>query len=218
LERPAVGEVAEVIVGNKEKSRVNQSLSHYKIIKPLGAGGMGEVFLAEDSELERLVALKVLPAEFSQDAERLRRFVQEARAASALNHQNILTIYEIGTANDSRFIASEFIKGETLRQRIQNLSLTETLDITIQIASALQAAHAAGIIHRDIKPENAMLREDNLVKVLDFGLAKLSEPPAIAGGFDADGEAETRRQVHAGGNDSWHCRVHVAGTGAWATG
>ena len=155
-----------------------QTLGRYRILQKLGAGGMGEVFLAEDAELERKVALKILPAEVSMDAERIRRFVREAKAASALNHPNILTIYEIGQATNSRFIATEFIEGETLRGRLNNgsFALGETLDIAVQIASALQAAHAAGIVHRDIKPENIMLRDaDNLVKILDFGIAKLSE-------------------------------------------
>ncbi len=139
---------------------------------------MGEVLLAEDTELERLVALKVLPLDVADNTERIRRFVQEAKAASALNHPNILTIYEIGQMDGSRFIASEFIKGETLRERLKpdkSLSYSQILDIAIQVASALQAAHQANIIHRDIKPENIMLREDGLVKVLDFGLAKLTE-------------------------------------------
>ncbi len=155
-----------------------KQLGRYRIHSEIGSGGMGEVLLAEDTELERLVALKVLPLAVASNTERVRRFVQEAKAASALNHPNILTIYEIGQIDGSRFIASEFIKGETLRERLKpdkSVSYSQILDITIQIASALQAAHQANIIHRDIKPENIMLREDGLVKVLDFGLAKLTE-------------------------------------------
>jgi len=173
-----------------------KQFGRYQIRSQLGAGGMGEVFLAEDAELKRLVALKVLPDEFSNDAERLRRFIQEARAASALNHPNILTIYEIGAANDLRFIASEFIKGETLRQKIQNLSLAETLDIAVQIASALEAAHSAGIVHRDIKPENVMIRPDGLVKILDFGIAKLIEKKAEP--IDAEAATTIKAGTNAG--------------------
>ncbi|MDQ3172133.1 MAG: protein kinase, partial [Acidobacteriota bacterium] len=152
-------------------------LGRYEIRSQLGAGGMGEVFLAWDTELERTVALKMLPADVASDPQRMRRFVQEARAASALNHPNILTIYEIGQSDSARFIATEFIDGETLRQHIKStrLKLSEVLDVTLQMAGALAAAHEAGIIHRDIKPENVMLRRDGIVKVLDFGLAKLTE-------------------------------------------
>ena len=137
---------------------------------------MGEVFLAVDTELERFVALKVLPADVSDDRERIRRFAQEAKAASALNHPNILTIHEIGLVKGTRFIVSEFIKGKTLRDKLksESLNLSETIEIAIQITSALHTAHSSQIIHRDIKPENIMIREDNLVKVLDFGLAKLT--------------------------------------------
>ena len=159
---------------------------HYEIIAPLGAGGMGEVYLAEDTRLRRKIALKILPETIAQDTDRLRRFEQEAFAASALNHPNILTIYEFGTEGATHFLASEFIDGETLRARLQRapLSLNETLDIVVQTAQALSAAHEARIIHRDIKPENVMIRKDGIVKVLDFGLAKLTE---------RRGDAETRR-------------------------
>lgn len=152
---------------------------------------MGEVYLAEDTQLERKVAIKFLSEEFSRDEERLRRFIQEAKAASALNHPNILTIHEIGESDGMRFIASEYISGETLREKIdsQTLDLHNTLEIAIEIASALQAAHANKIVHRDIKPDNVMVREDGLVKVLDFGLAKLTERQA------SDTEAPTRPHV-----------------------
>jgi len=168
-------------------------LGRYEIKSPLGAGGMGEVYLAEDTELERQVALKILLAEVATDEDRVRRFVQEAKAASALNHPNILTVYEIGSFENSRFIATELIKGETLRERLQTepLTLRETLDVAVQIASALNAAHAAGIVHRDIKPENVMLRDDGLAKVLDFGLAKLTDKKIEP----LDTEGETRAQV-----------------------
>ncbi|MDX2031272.1 MAG: protein kinase [Blastocatellia bacterium] len=159
---------------------IGQTLSHYRILRPLGAGGMGEVYLAEDDRLGRKLALKILPEEFMRDASRVRRFEQEARAASALNHPNIITIYEIGHEGEIHFIATEFIEGETLRERMasRGLSLGEALEIAIQAAGALQAAHAAGIAHRDIKPDNIMLRPDGYIKVLDFGLAKLTEQGA----------------------------------------
>ncbi|CAN5582535.1 hypothetical protein BH20ACI3_BH20ACI3_38040 [soil metagenome] len=155
----------------------NTRFGRYEIRSQLGAGGMGEVYLAQDTKLDRKVALKVLLAEIAHDEDRVRRFVQEAKAASALNHPNILTVYEVGDFEDSRFIVTEFIKGITLRERLVNepLALRETLDVAVQVAAALNAAHEAGIVHRDIKPENIMLRDDGLVKVLDFGLAKLSE-------------------------------------------
>jgi len=181
---------------NKELA-ANTNLSHYRIVSKIGAGGMGEVFLAEDTRLRRKIALKILPADLSGDKDRLRRFEQEAFAASALNHPNILTIYEFGAENGVHFLASEFIAGETLRERLQRqrepLSLREVLDIAAQVAAALDAAHQSGIVHRDIKPENIMLREaDGLIKVLDFGLAKLTEKKTAA----VDTEGETRAQVN----------------------
>ncbi len=156
---------------------LSQTISHYRILDKLGSGGMGEVYLAEDTRLGRKLALKILPAEFTQDAERVARFRQEARAASALNHPNIITIYEVGESEGVHFIATEYIEGRTLRHCLQlaGMQLREALEITIQIAGALQAAHEAGITHRDIKPENVMIRPDGYVKVLDFGLAKLTE-------------------------------------------
>src|SRR5438046_10670960 len=137
----------------------NTTLSHYRIVKQLGAGGMGEVYLAEDTRLKRKVALKLLPAEFTQDADRVRRFEQEAKAASALNHPNIITIYEIGQAEGAHYIATEFIDGSTLRQQMTSgkITLQAALDIAMQTTSALVAAHEAGIIHRDIKPETIMM-------------------------------------------------------------
>lgn len=149
----------------------------YSVITSLGVGGMGEVFLAEDTKLGRKVALKTLPAACTNNRERLRRFQQEARAASALNHPNIMTIYEIGGDDAENFIAAEHIEGETLRVRLKRgpIAVDEVLDVAQQTASAISAAHDAGIVHRDIKPENIMLRRDGIVKVLDFGLAKLTE-------------------------------------------
>jgi eukaryotic-like serine/threonine-protein kinase len=159
------------------------NLRHYRILSKLGSGGMGEVYLAQDTTLDRKVALKILSEEFAIEGERKRRFVQEAKAASALNHPNILTIYEIGEAGNHHFIAAEFIDGDTLRVRMRQdtHALNSLLDIAAQIASALQAAHEANIIHRDIKPENVMIRPDGLVKLLDFGIAKVSEPVTTTG-------------------------------------
>ncbi len=170
----------------------NTTLAHYRIVAKIGAGGMGEVFLAEDSRLRRKVALKLLPPEFTHDKQRLHRFEQEAQTASALNHPNIVTIYEVGAEAGVNFIATEFIDGQTLRQKMRSglLPLSETLDIAQQVTSALVAAHQAGIVHRDIKPENIMVRPDGLAKVLDFGLAKLSAPATDA----IDHEANTIAQ------------------------
>ena len=171
------------------------TLGRYKILSPLGKGGMGEVYLAEDTKLERVVALKVLPDDFASDQERMARFVREAKAASSLNHQNIITIHEIEEVDSVNFIATEYIEGETLRQRMGRgrLPVAEAIDVAAQVASALAAAHEAGIVHRDVKPENVMLRRDRLVKVLDFGLAKLTEQHG-AGGVDT--EAATRALVN----------------------
>jgi len=150
---------------------------------------MGEVYLAQDTKLDRRVGLKILPQEFAQDAERMRRFVQEAKSASALNHPNIITIHEIGDADGAHFIATEYVEGETLSRRLRTepMSLGSALEIAIQIASALQAAHNAGIVHRDIKPDNVLIRPDGFVKLLDFGIAKLTEKT----GEPIDEEAET---------------------------
>src|SRR6266571_1025459 len=173
-------------------------LGPYTVLSPLGSGGMGEVYLAEDTRLHRKVALKILPADLASDRNRMRRFNQEAMAAAALNHPHIAHIYEIEEIDGVHFIAMEYIDGETLRERITRggLNLNETLEIGVQIAAALSAAHSAGVTHRDVKPDNIMLRQDGYVKVLDFGLAKLSEPPAVAGGLNADTEAPTRALVN----------------------
>lgn len=151
---------------------------------------MGEVYLALDTKLNRKVALKILPADVSSNQDRMRRFVQEAKAASALNHPNIITIHEIDETDSSQFIATEFIDGETLRERISSapMKLGEVLDVATQISGALSAAHAAGIVHRDVKPENVMLRRDGILKVLDFGLAKLTANESA----DIDTEGPTK--------------------------
>jgi len=165
----------------------------YEIRSKLGAGGMGEVYLAYDSQLHRSVALKILPAELARDQQRMHRFVQEARSASALNHPNILTIHEVGTSDGLNFIATEFVDGENLREyfRHTQIKLSDLLDIAAQIASALAKAHSSGIIHRDIKPENIMVTRDGYVKVLDFGLSKLTEQRV-----SSDSEAPTQALVN----------------------
>lgn len=181
FESPAVEMIAGVVSSESDDdSLVGRSLAQYEIIEKIGAGGMGEVYLAMDTALNRKVALKFLPSFFTQDSERLRRFQQEARAASALNHPNILTIHEVGHLDSAHYIATEFVDGESLRHQINRaqLKITEALDVAVQVASALATAHEAGIIHRDIKPENIMLRRDGIVKVVDFGLAKLTTRPA----------------------------------------
>jgi serine/threonine protein kinase len=173
-------------------------LGRYEIRSKIGARGMGEVYLAQNSKLDRKVALKILPADVAANHDRMRRFVQEAKAASALNHPNIITIYEIEQIDSINFIATEFIDGETLRERMRSppMSLAEVLDVAIQTASALSAAHAANIIHRDIKPENVMVRRDGIVKVLDFGLAKLTADESAT----VDTQAPTRFKTDPGTN------------------
>src|SRR5262245_34863940 len=177
IDSPIFSESEEMTGDDPDESPVGRRIGPYQVVSQLGRGGMGKVFLAEDLRLERKVALKMLPAAFTQNPDRLRRFEREAKAASSLNHPNILTIHEIGEADGAHYIVSEFVEGETLRQQMQRgtLRLTAALDVARQVAGALAAAHAAGIVHRDIKPENVMARPDGLIKVLDFGLAKLTE-------------------------------------------
>jgi eukaryotic-like serine/threonine-protein kinase len=183
IEAPAYTVAAPLIVGSDPPSLQGKSIGHYQIVSLLGKGGMGEVYRARDTRLDRTVALKILPADVAADADRVRRFEREARAASALNHPNILTIYDIGVDDGRHFIAAELVEGVTLRQKLEGrrLSPAEAVEVAAQVASALDAAHGAGIVHRDIKPENVMVRPDGLVKVLDFGLAKLAEaaPPVV---------------------------------------
>ncbi|NNE67429.1 MAG: protein kinase [Pyrinomonadaceae bacterium] len=170
-----------------------KSFGRFSVVSEISEGGMGMVYLAEDQDLDRKVAIKVLPEKFSVDSEGLDRFKQEARAASALNHPNIITVYEIGESEGTNFIATEFIDGKTLRERMEEgrISFDEVLSIVTQTAEALSAAHEAGIVHRDIKPENIMLRPDGYVKILDFGLAKLAENFITASGE----EDQTRKLV-----------------------
>ena len=180
IEEPALVGDANVLLSDDLDDKIDSEIGPYRILQRLGVGGMGVVYLAQDARLDRLVALKILPAYFASDDTRLRRFQREARAASSLNHPNILTIHEVGETDGVYFIATEFIDGETIRQLAaeRQLSLEEILSVAEQVASALAAAHAEGIVHRDVKPENIMRRNDGLVKILDFGIAKLMEPEA----------------------------------------
>jgi serine/threonine protein kinase/Tfp pilus assembly protein PilF len=177
IETSAVGLATKIIQNRQADLLIGLTIGHYKISERIGAGGMGDVYLATDVTAGRKAALKLLPVRFTGDAERLKRFQQEARVVVGLNHPNILTVYEVGEDHSNYYIASELIEGETLRQRLVRgrMQLSEAVDVAIQAASALAAAHETGIIHRDIKPENIMLRPDGYVKVLDFGIAKLAE-------------------------------------------
>ena len=177
IETTVAGIATRIIENEQADLLVDQTIGHYKISKRIGTGGMGDVYLATDMTAGRKAALKLLPPRFTSDAERLKRFQQEERALVGLNHPNIVTVYEIGEDHSTHYIASELIEGETLRQRLirGRMELREAVDVAIQVASALAAAHETGIVHRDIKPENIMLRPDGYVKVLDFGIAKLAE-------------------------------------------
>jgi serine/threonine protein kinase len=177
IEQPALEAAARMIGQEKPESLLGQQLGSYQIQSLLGAGGMGVVYKGRDLRLNRSVAIKVLPRDKVSDPERKRRFIQEARAASALNHPNIITIYDIGNESGIDFIVMEYVEGKTLDQLLphKGMKLNEALKIAVQIADALAKAHSAGIIHRDLKPSNVMVRDDGLVKVLDFGLAKLTE-------------------------------------------
>jgi len=188
LEQPPGEIAAELLSSETPRFEKGQLIGHYTVIGWLGGGGMGEVYLAQDSRLNRRVAIKVLRRPFLSDSNRVRRFVQEARAASSLNHPNIVTIHEVGQVEGAPFIVAEFIEGQTLRRRLPldgSMPIQEAIDVALQVARALEAAHAAGIVHRDIKPDNIMIRPDGLVKVLDFGLAKLSETEVFASSADA---------------------------------
>src|SRR5207247_2511159 len=161
-------------------------LGRYEIRSKIGEGGMGEVYRARDEKLNRDVAIKVLPATFSQDAERLRRFEQEAQATSALNHPNILAVYDVGTHEGAPYVVSELLEGETLRQRIGGTAFAQrrAIDYALQIAHGLAAAHERGIVHRDLKPDNLFITKDGRVKILDFGIAKLTQPKGNASQTD----------------------------------
>ena len=186
-------------------------LGPYEILAPLGAGGMGEVYRARDSRLGREVAIKVLPAELASDASRLKRFEKEARSASALNHPNIVTVYDIGSEAGVSYIAMEKVEGETLRKLLVGgaLPVKKLLPIATQIAEGLAKAHEAGIVHRDLKPENVMVTKDGLVKILDFGLAK----PTHMGSGQRRGVASADRDRDESGNDRRDSWLHVARAG-----
>src|SRR5882762_378157 len=178
---------------NKELS-ANTTLAHYRIVSKIGAGGMGEVYLAQDTRLDRRVALKILPVDVAANRDRMERFVREAKSAAALNHPNIAHMYEIGESAGTHFIAMEFVDGQTLREKIhqERTDLKKLLRYLQHTAEGLAKAHAAGIVHRDLKPDNIMITRDGHAKILDFGLAKLIEPQLTnAGTSDNAGDAAT---------------------------
>lgn len=203
--------VADLLAHRDVEADIGRAIGPYKVLRLLATGGMGRVFLAQDTKLSRPIALKLLTPEFTGDRDRLRRFEQEARAASALNHPNIVTVYDIGDDRDLHFIAMEFVDGQTLRDKLARgrLKVSEALNVAGQIASALAAAHAADIVHRDIKPENILVRRDRYVKVVDFGLAKLTE-------MRASGAPRSWRYCvrNSPGNRGRNAELHVTGAGA----
>src|SRR5215472_5583226 len=184
IETPAFEVAPELLTNERTGAMMGELIGHYRIESLIGVGGMGEVYLARDLQLGRKAALKLLPERLTADETQLSRFKSEARSASALNHPNILTVYEIGSDGKRQFIATEFIEGVTLRTWLADgrMNLRAALEIAVQVASALTAAHEAGVVHRDVKPENIMLRPDGYVKVLDFGIAKLVEPARASDG------------------------------------
>ena len=190
LSLPALDLAARCLARDREASLVGRRLGPYQVISVLGVGGMGEVYLAHDERLNRKLALKLLPEQFTRDAARLRRFERESQTASALNHPNIITIYDIGRIEDQHFIAAEYVEGRTLRELLADgpLEATAVIEIGLQIASALAVTHEAGIIHRDLKPENVMRRKDGYIKVLDFGLARVTERQPATDDFSRTGE------------------------------
>src|SRR5262249_42723658 len=197
---PAYAVAAPLIAGSDAQPLLGKTIGHYQIISLVGKGGMGEVYCALDTKLDRAVALKILPKMMSADGERMRRFSREAKAASALNHPNVAHIYEIGEVNGVSFIAMEYVEGQTLAAKIngQPLTVNEIVEIGSQIADALAEAHGKGITHRDIKPGNVMLSERGRVKVLDFGLAKITAPSAQVGASDTSAMAKTAPGVVMG--------------------
>jgi len=198
LESSAFTDAPELLTDDRASASVGELIGHYRIESLIGIGGMGEVYLARDERLGRKVALKLLPERLTTDETQLSRFKTEARSASALNHPNILTVYEIGAEGNRQFIAMEFIEGVTLRTSIVRgrIKPHAALEIAVQVASALAAAHEAGVVHRDIKPENIMLRPDGYAKVLDFGIAKLTEQRPASDGHTV--ETTAMLQTRAG--------------------
>src|SRR5882724_11542959 len=190
----------ELLADEPATAATGQMIGYYKIVELLDKGGMGEVYLAIDTRTGREVALKLLPAFSVSDQQRVRRFQQEARSILALNHPNIVTIYEIGQTDFAHYIVTEWITGETLRQRLAGapLEIPEALAIAIEVAKALEATHAAGIMHRDIKPENIMLRPDGYVKVLDFGIAKLTQRETLGTTTVLRAQAATQQSMVLG--------------------
>ncbi len=196
---PALKDAAALLTGEAPGTLGGKQLGHYQILSFIGAGGMGEVYAARDLRLGRKVAVKLLPAAVARDADRLRRFEQEARAVGMLNHPNILTIHDVGAHDGTPYLVSELLEGETLRERIKNgaLLLSKAVGIALQITRGLAAAHEHGLVHRDLKPENLFLTTDGRVKILDFGLAKLTERRG-------DGETERQREFNAIFSPSLH--------------
>src|SRR5215469_10639247 len=188
IEVPAFEVAPEFLPNDTSDALIGKLIGHYRIESLIGVGGMGEVYLARDERLGRKAALKLRPETLTTDETQLSRFKNEARTASALNHPNILTVYEIGAEGDVQFIATEFIEGTTLRAALASgrMGTQKVLEIAVQVASALGAAHDAGVVHRDIKPENIMLRPDGYVKVLDFGIAKLMERTGASEGHTVE--------------------------------
>ena len=197
-----------------------KKIGRYEIRSQIGVGGMGEVYLAEDTQLDRRVALKILPPDLALKQERMARFVREAKAAAALNHPNIAHIYEIGEQEKLHFIAMEFVEGKTLREKIhhERTDLRKLLKYLQQVASGLAKAHAAGIVHRDLKPDNIMIAKDGYAKILDFGLAKLVEPVGIASETASDVATVEWEQHSLPGQIAGHHRLHVTGAGAGQSG
>jgi serine/threonine protein kinase len=216
LERPAVDVAPTPPGASLEAALVGRTISHYQVLSLLGAGGMGEVYLARDPRLDRTVALKILPGELAADADRMQRFTREAKAASALNHPNVATIYDVGESDGISFIVMEHVEGETLLARIsRRMTPPEVVDIAVQAADALDLAHAKGITHRDIKPANLMLTHRGVVKVLDFGVAKVArsdegslngewtvEPVTAAGSVVGSGPYMSPEQIVGGAVDA----------------
>ena len=200
IEAPALEVAAKGMAQNRAQSLVGRQVGPYKIHSLLGVGGMGEVYLAQDPRLDRAIALKILPTELASDPDRIRRFIREAKAASGLKHPNVATIYEIGKSDEFHFIAMEYVEGQTLADKISGrpLPIAEIVDIGIQVADALDEAHRKGITHRDIKPANLMLTSREQVKILDFGLAKVTRPEGQALGSDISTVVKTETGVVMG--------------------
>ena len=215
IESPAFAVAPELLIDEPTGDLIGQLIGHYRIESLLGVGGMGEVYLARDELLGRKVALKLLPEHLTEDETQLSRFKTEARTASALNHPNILTVHEIGAEGNRHFIATEFIEGITLRALLARgrMNLHDALEIAVQVASALAAAHETGVVHRDIKPENIMLRPDGYAKVLDFGIAKLTEQQPESDSHDWNDDAANATRI-----SDRHGTIHVSGAGARADG